>query len=269
MSSKTDTWRTLEVEHDARGIVWLRLNRPDKRNALSAQLIAELTDFAQTVGASKTTRAVVLSGHGKVFCAGGDLAWMHAQIKADRATRIVEATKLAAMLQALNTMAAPLIGAIHGGAYGGGVGLCCICDSTVACDDTVFALTETKLGLIPATISPYVIARLGEGKARQVFMSARTFGAAEAMNLGVVSSVVPKAEMAAQIERELEPYLHVAPAAVGAAKALARALGPRIDASVIEDSIRRLADIWETEEALAGIDAFLNRRQPPWSSAED
>ena len=255
---------TLNIRMDGRGVAYVTLNMPDKRNALSARMIAELTDMAQTLGAETTTRAVVLSGAGKVFCAGGDLNWMKAQIEADRATRMAEARKLAEMLSALNEMPSPLIGRIHGGAFGGGVGMACVCDIAIAEAGTKFGLTETRLGLIPATIGPYVLARMGEGNARRVFMSARAFEADEAAELGIVARAVGPDALDAAVEAEVVPYLSVAPEAVGAAKALARALGPRIDAGVIDDTIRRLADTWEGEEAAHGIDAFLNKRPARW-----
>ena len=259
------SFETLEVTLDARGVAQVALNLPAKRNALSARMIEDLTEVATTLGQGGA-RVIVLSGQGKVFCAGGDLGWMQAQIAADRATRMAAARKLAEMLRALNEMPVPLIGRLHSAAFGGGVGLACVCDVAVAEAGTQFGLTETRLGLIPATIAPYVIARIGEGMARRVFMSARVFSATEAERLGLVARVVPEAELDAAIEAEIEPYLMAAPAAVGRAKALARALGPQIDATVIEDTIRRLADTWETDEAAEGIAAFLATRAPVWTT---
>ena len=257
-------WQTLDLRKDARGVVYLTLNTPDRRNVLSPVMIAELTEFAATVGQDRSTRAVVLAGAGSTFCAGGDLAWMKAQIEADRSQRLVEARKLAAMLQALNTLPVPLIGRLQGGAFGGGVGMACVCDVAVAARGTKFCFSETRLGIIPATIGPYVLARMGEGRARRVFMSARMFAADEAETLGIVARVVEAAELDAAIEAEVAPYLATAPGAVAAAKALARALGPQIDAAVIDDSITRLANIWEGEEARLGIQAFLDKTPPPW-----
>lgn len=265
MTLDTTEWKSLIVEQDVRNVVYVTLNVPDKRNALSATMISELSQMAEQLRRCSNTRAVVLRGTGSVFCSGGDLAWMQAQIKADRATRIIEAKKLAMMLHAWNTLPQPLIGEIHGGAYGGGAGLCCICDVAIAANNTRFGFTETKLGLIPATISPYVLARLGEGMARRVFMSARVFDANEAALLGVISRSVDVEELKSSVEQEIEPYLHTSPVAVAGAKALARSLGPVINQSTIDDSINRLADSWETEAAAVGIDAFLNRTQPPWS----
>lgn len=258
------TYETLDIHQDDRGVAYVSLNLPEKRNALSALMIDELTDMAGTLGAAAQTRVIVLSGAGKVFCAGGDLGWMQAQIGAHRETRMREARKLAEMLNALNTMPTPLIGRIHGGGFGGGVGLACVCDVAIADDTTKFGLTETRLGIIPATIGPYVVARLGEGNARRIFMSARIFDAAEAASLGVIARAVPTNDLDAAVEAEVAPYLSVAPGAVGAAKALVRALGPRIDPEVIDDTIRQLADIWESEEATQGIAAFFARTPAPW-----
>lgn len=258
---------TLAIARDDRGVAYVALNAPEKRNALSAQMIADLSALAADLGTDPTVRVVVLSGTGTTFCAGGDLTWMKAQIEADRATRMTEATKLAQMLRDLNEMPKPLIGRIHGGAYGGGVGMAAICDCAIAAQSTRFGLTETKLGLIPATISPYVIARMGEGAARQVFMSARIFDATEARRLGLIARAVPEPDLDAAIEAEVLPYLSTAPGAVARAKALARSLGPKIDDQVIADTISALADAWETEEAKQGIAAFLAKTEPPWAKA--
>lgn len=257
-------YETIVIETDARGVAQLRLARPEKHNALSAQMIADLTDAAGKLGADDAVRAVVLSGEGRTFCAGGDLTWMKAQIEADRQGRMTEARKLAGMLGALNAMPKPLIGRIHGGAFGGGVGMACICDVAIAATDTKFGFTETRLGLIPATIGPYVLARMGESNVRQVFMSARVFNAVDAARLGIVAAAVPAADLDAAVEVEIEPYLSVAPGAVGRAKALARFLGPRIDEETVDETIKRLADSWETEEAAEGIAAFLEKRKPRW-----
>lgn len=256
------TYETLMLATDARGVAYLTLNRPEKRNALSALMIEELTCAMTALGQSDV-RAVVLAGAGSVFCAGGDLDWMKAQIAGDRATRIREARKLAVMLQAMNTLPKPLIGRVHGGAFGGGVGLACVCDLVVADPQTKFGLTETRLGLIPATISPYVVARIGEGRARPIFMSARIFDAAEARDLGLITTCAP--DLDAATEAEIAPFLLVSPVAAAAAKALARSLGPRIDDAVIDETIQRLVETWETEDAAHGIAAFLAKTKPRWA----
>lgn len=259
------TFQTLRTSIDTRGIATLMLARPDKHNALNACMIGELTDAASRLGGDSSVRAVILRGDGASFCAGGGLAWMQEQFAAPRATRIAEARKLAYMLRALNEMPKPLIGAAHGSVFGGGVGLLSICDCAIAADTTKFGLTETRLGLIPATIGPYVAARLGEGSARRIFMSARIFGAGEARDLGLIAVAVPPSDLATAAEAEASAYLATAPGAVAAAKSLLRRLGPAIDDSVIEETIARLADSWDSAEAHEGVSAFLQKSRHGWS----
>ncbi|MGR3757628.1 MAG: crotonase/enoyl-CoA hydratase family protein [Tranquillimonas sp.] len=258
------SYDTLKVTRDDRGVVQLQLNRPDRRNALSAAMIDELARFAATDCAAPETRAVVLSGAGPVFCAGGDLDWMRAQVAADRAGRLGAARALAGMLGALNAIPRPLIGRIHGGAYGGGLGMACICDTVVAAESARFGLTETRLGLIPATIAPYVVARIGEGAARRIALSARLLTAAEAARAGIVTTSVPDAALDDAVAAELEPFLAVAPGAVARTKALLRTLGPAIDAAAIDTSVDALADAWEDEEVAHGIAAFFQKRPARW-----
>ncbi len=256
---------SVRLKKDERGVATLSLARADKHNALSAAMITELGDFAAALAADAATRVVVLTGAGTSFCAGGDLGWMREQFSASREQRMAEAGRLAGMLRALNELPQPLIGRVQGQAFGGGVGLMSVCDVVVAVDSARFGLTETRLGLIPATISPYVVARMGEGMARRVFMSARLFSAEEARVLGLVARVVTADALDEAVEQETKPYLAAAPGAVAAAKALARALGPRIDDAVIEDTIRRLADAWEQPEAREGVAAFFEKRKPNWA----
>ncbi|QPH55530.1 crotonase/enoyl-CoA hydratase family protein [Pontivivens ytuae] len=258
-------YQTIRLTTDDRSVATLTLARAEKHNAMSAEMISELTEAAAHIAKNEAIRAVILTGEGKSFCAGGDLAWMQAQFDATREQRMAEARRLADMLGALNTLPKPLIGRINGQAFGGGVGMMSVCDVAVAADTARFGLTETRLGLIPATISPYVLARMGEGRARRVFMSARLFDAAEAVELGLAARAVAPDALDAAVEAEVAPYLAAAPGAVAASKALARALGPRIDDAVIEDTVRRLADTWESPEAREGVSAFFERRPPAWN----
>lgn len=258
------THETILTDVDARGVATLTLNRPEKHNALNARMIAELTEVAGVLGQDRAVRVVVLRGAGKSFCAGGDLGWMQEQMAADPETRAREAGKLAYMLQALNTMPKPLIGALHGNAFGGGVGLASVCDVAIGLEHIKLGLTEVRLGLIPATIGPYVVARMGEGRARRVFFSGRVFGASEAQALGLLAATVAPDHFEAAIAAEVTPYLSAAPGAVAAAKALTRRLGPGIDDSTIEMSIAALKAQWETEEAKTGIQAFFDKSTPPW-----
>ena len=183
---------------------------------------------------------------------------------ADAATRRAGAAALAGMLNAMNELPKPLIARCHGNAFGGGVGMLSVCDVAIGAEGAKFGLTETRLGLIPATIGPYVVARMGEAKARRVFMSARIFDAAEARDLDLLARVVEPVDLDAAVEAEVAPYLQVAPKAVAAAKSLARALGPRIDAQVIEMTIDRLVGVWEDDEAPHGIAAFFDKRPARW-----
>jgi methylglutaconyl-CoA hydratase len=176
------------------------------------------------------------------------------------------AQSIAQMLGAINTLPQPVIGRVQGNAFGGGVGMACVCDVAIAVDDAKFGLTETKLGLIPATIGPYVLARMGEAHARRVFMSGRLFDAAEAASLGIIAKAVPTADLDAAVAAEVEPYLQCAPDAVAAAKAFARSLGPPIDESVIARSIDALIAQWEGRSAKEGISAFFERRKPDWAA---
>jgi methylglutaconyl-CoA hydratase len=259
-------FETIEIETDARGVATLWLSRGDKHNALSSRMISELMQAATALGEDTAVRVVVLAARGKSFCAGGDLQWMRDQFNATPELRTFEATKLAHMLQALNTLPKPLIGRLHGNAFGGGVGLASVCDVAIGADHIRMALTETRLGLIPATIGPYVCARMGEAKARQVFMSGRVFGAAEATGLNLLAKAVPASELEAAIEAEITPYLACAPEAVARAKALLRKLGPVIDEAVIAHTIDELSACWAGSEAPEGIAAFFDKRKPHWNT---
>jgi methylglutaconyl-CoA hydratase len=256
---------TIRIERDARGVATLWLARPAKHNAMSAQMIAELHAAAEELGTDDAVRVVVLAAEGKSFCAGGDLGWMREQFAADPAVRSKEAAKLAHMLQALNTMPKPLIGRIHGNAFGGGVGLVSVCEVAIGADTLLMGLTETRLGLIPATIGPYVCARMGEAKARRVFMSGRRFDAAEAVELDLLARAVPIDALDEVVEAEVSPYLECAPGAVARSKALLRHMGPQIDDELIAHTVAELARCWEGQEAPEGVGAFFEKRNPSWT----
>ncbi|MDO5621989.1 MAG: crotonase/enoyl-CoA hydratase family protein [Paracoccus sp. (in: a-proteobacteria)] len=259
-------FETIRIETDSRGVATLWLARAEKHNALSALMIDELTRAAEQLGADPKVRVVVLAAEGKSFCAGGDLGWMQDQMRADADTRRKGARALALMLNALNTLPKPLIGRVQGNAFGGGVGMMSVCDVVLAVREARFGLTETKLGLIPATIGPYVLARMGEDKARRVFMSARLFDASEAVGLNLVARLCDPEDLDKFTAEEVEPYLQCAPGAVAAAKKLARDLGPRIDEAVIDMTIEALVNVWEGSEAPEGIAAFFDKRKPGWQA---
>lgn len=257
---------TLQIRADGRGVARLILNRPERHNAMSARMIAELAEAAAALGADPAIRVVVLEGAGASFCAGADLGWMREQVEADAATRAEGARSLASMLGALNTLPKPLIGRVNGNAFGGGVGLISVCDMAIAAAGARFALSETRLGLLPATIGPYLLARIGEPAARRFALSAKGFGTDEAREIGLLAHVVPEAGLDGAIEAEIAAFLACAPGAVAEAKALFRALGPEIRAAQIEASVAALLAQWESPEATEGLAAFFAKRKPKWVS---
>ncbi len=257
-------YETLALETDDRGIATLTLNRPEKHNAMSAQMLADLETATAALGSDDSVRAVVLTGAGKSFCAGGDLAWMQAQRDAPPNERVAESMKLATMLRALNSLPKPLIGAVQGNAFGGGLGLMSVCDVAVGVETAKFGFTETRLGLIPANIGPYVVARMGEARARRVFMSARIFDAAEAVALGLLSRTVAADDLNAAAEAEVVPYLNCAPGAVAASKRLVQHLGPQVDDAVMDYTAAELGKRWDSDEGAEGIAAFFGKRKANW-----
>lgn len=257
-------FETIALEVDGRGVATLALARAEKHNAMSARMLEELTAAARQIAGDAAVRVVVLTGQGPTFCAGGDLGWMRDQIALPLEARKAEARKLADMLLALHVLPQPLIGRLQGNAFGGGVGLASVCDVAIGVDSLKMGLTETRLGLIPATIGPYVVARMGATRARRVFMSGRWFDAGEAVSLDLLTRAVPEADLDAAVEAEIAPYLDCAPRAVAAAKALVRELGPRIDAEVIDHTVKALAARWADPESAEGIAAFFDKRAPEW-----
>lgn len=249
---------TILIETDPAGIATLRLNRPDKHHAMNARMIAELTEAAATLGADAGIRVVVLASTGPTFCAGGDLEWMRAQQAADRAGKIAEAGRLAAMLAALNALPKPLIARVQGNVYGGGVGLVAVSDIAIGAEGIKIALTETRLGLIPATIGPFVVRRMGQGMARQVFFSGAAFGTDFALRAGLLHETCRADALDGRVRQHAEAALTAAPGAVAAAKALCLGLGEDEETD-IRTSIAALADRWESDEAQERIRAFLGQ----------
>jgi methylglutaconyl-CoA hydratase len=254
---------TIRIDVDDRGVATLKLSRPDKHNAMSGKMIGELAEAAERLGADPDVRCVVLAGEGQSFCAGGDLGWMQAQMRAEPAQRGAEARRLAEMLGALDRVPKPTIARVHGNAFGGGVGLIAVCDIAVGVEGALFGLTETKLGLIPATIGPYVAARMGTA-ARRVFFAPRLFGAGEALTLGLLSRRVTPEQLDECVEAEVRPCLDAAPGAMAAAKALLRTLTPSADPAMIEATIAALVERWESAEAREGVAAFFEKRKAAW-----
>lgn len=256
-------FETIRLDSDGRGVTRLTLARPDKHNALNATMIREITAAAEVMAADDAVRVVVLAAEGRSFCAGGDLDWMKRQAEKDRAGKLQEAGALARMLERLDRLPKLVIGDVRGAAYGGGLGIVSLCDIVFASESSAFALTEVKLGLIPATIGPFVVRRIGGPNARRVMLNARPFGAREAQRMGLVSEIVPASDIDAAIEREIGFALACAPGAVADTKSLLRRLaaGENIGA---EATSSLLVDRWESAEAKAGISAFFSRSKPHW-----
>lgn len=257
-------FETIKVDQDARGIATLMLNRPEKHNTLSGRMIEDLTAAAANLGDDPKVRVVILRAEGDSFCAGGDLDWMKAQIAGNSDQRRAGATALAMMLRALDRMPKPLIGRVQGAAYGGGMGMMSVCDLTIGVPGAKFGLTETKLGLIPATISPYVIARIGVTAARRHMFASRLFGAEEAHRIGLLSAIAEPEDLDDAIADEVEPFLSCAPGAVADAKALIREVVPAPDQALIDKTVGLLVKRWESDESAEGIAAFFERRKPRW-----
>lgn len=255
---------SVRIERDARGVATLALDRPDKHNALDAATIDALAAAARALDRDAAVRVVVLAGTGASFCAGGDLGWMRAQADATREDRLAEARRLAGMLGTLDRLSKPLIARVQGPAYGGGLGLMAVADCTLIARPGRFAFTEVRLGLTPATISPYVAARLGRARMREVFFSGRSFDADTAVRLGLGARAVEPDDLDAAVAAEVEAYLAAAPGAVVAAKALAGRLAPGPDEASVAMTCAALADAWETPEAAEGIAAFFEKRRPSW-----
>lgn len=251
------SYETIKYSIDDRGVAMLTLARPEKHNALNEKMMLEITDICSVINKDDKVRVVLLSAEGKTFCAGGDLNWMKAQMKADRAGKIEQAKVLANMLLCLDTLQKPLIGCVKGNAFGGGIGMMSVCDVVIANEGLKFALTETKLGLIPATIGPFVLRRMSETYSRQVFFTAKTFSTKFAYRAGLVSHICDADNMEDAIESEVLAILKTQPNAVTAAKSLLQKLRPTIAKEEIDLSINALADCWETQEAKTQISKFL------------
>jgi methylglutaconyl-CoA hydratase len=252
------TWSNGAVAH-------VRLNRPEVRNAFNDAVIAELATAFAALGADPAVRAVVLGGEGKAFCAGADLAWMRAMADYTWEQNRADAQKLADMLWTIWSCPLPVVGRVHGDCYAGGVGLAAVCDIVVAADGVNFCLSEAKLGLLPATIAPYVVRALGEQAARRYFVSAERFDARRAAALGFVHEVVEPATLDAKIDEIVAALVANGPLAVKACKRLVHDVAGRpIDDALRADTARRIADIRASAEGKEGVQSFLGKRPPDW-----
>jgi methylglutaconyl-CoA hydratase len=246
-------------------VVRVFLNRPDVRNAFNDEVITELTQAFTTLAADASLRAIVLGGHGKAFCAGADLSWMRAMADYSWEQNRADAQALADMLWAVYSCPVPVVGRVQGDCYAGGVGLAAVCDVLVAADVAAFCLSEAKLGLLPGTISPYVIRALGEQASRRYFVTAERFSAARAQALGFVHEVCALDVLDARVDEIVASLVDNGPMATRLCKQLVKDVGGApITAELREDTARRIADIRASDEGREGVQAFLNKRNPAW-----
>lgn len=256
--------QTITIAHDG-PIVRVMLNRPDVRNAFNEELIAELTAWASGVG-STSARVAILSGAGKAFSAGADLAWMSRMAGATHEINVTDARAAAQMFETLNTLPIPLVGRVHGAALGGGVGLAAICDIVVAADDAIFGFTEARLGIVPAVISPYAVAKIGVSAARELFLTAARFSAARAKEVGLVHAVVPEADLDPTIDTYVRDLLLGGPEALAGAKALIAAVADRPPAGMLGLTAETIARHRVSREGQEGMRAFFDKRRAGWVS---
>lgn len=246
-------------------VVRVTLNRPDVRNAFNEEMIAQLTAWARSAPPAGA-RVAVLAGAGKVFCAGADLAWMSKMVGYAHAENVRDAGALAEMFDALNTLPLPLVGRVHGAALGGGAGLAAVCDIVVASDTTSFGFTEAKLGIVPAVISPYAVAKIGQSAARELFLTAARFTAARAKEIGLVHAVAPEADLDRVVQTYVQELLSSAPGAIAGAKALVAAVAGRRPQDVASLTAETIARRRVSDEGQEGMRAFLDKRTPGWTS---
>jgi methylglutaconyl-CoA hydratase len=242
------------------------LDRPEIRNAFDDALIATLTKALRELDADGAVRAVVLAGSGAAFCAGADLNWMKRMANYGYEQNLADAQALASMLRTLDRMAKPTMARVHGPAFAGGVGLVAACDIAIGVPEAKFCLSEAKLGLSPATISPYVVRAMGERMARRYFLTAEVFDGSEAARIGLLSGVVPQEKLDAEVDGILRHLTQGGPQAMAKIKDLIRAVSSgAVDDAMIGDTARRIAEIRVSPEGREGIASFLEKRKPSWN----
>jgi methylglutaconyl-CoA hydratase len=247
------------------GVTTVTINRPEVRNAFNDEVIAELTAVFMELGKRPEVRCIVLAGNGPAFCAGADLNWMKRMATYTRDENIEDASKLARMLEVIYHCPQPTIARVHGDTYAGGTGLVAACDMAIAVDTAQFCLSEVKLGLIPATISPYVIRAMGARAAHRWFLTAERFDAAEAHRIGFVHEVVKADALDARVGEVAHALVNAGPEAVKACKKLLHDVaGHEISAGLVRRTVEGIADIRASDEGREGVQSFLGKRKPDW-----
>jgi methylglutaconyl-CoA hydratase len=255
----------LAVERSARGVVRLTLNRPDAHNALSPELTEALEHAVDALGGDASLRALVITGAGASFCAGGDIKSMRAMVVGTRAERMARSTRFARLLAAIRALPVPVLARVNGPAYAGGAGLVSVADIAIAADSARFGFTEPRIGIAPANITPYVLARIGVTAARRLFLTAQRFEAAEGLRLGLYDRVVAVDALEAAVDAELEAILQCSPSALVACKRLIAEVPGKDGEAAMAYTATLLADLWETDDAREGIAAYNEKRKPRWA----
>ncbi len=251
--------------HTSDGVARVTLDRPEIRNAFDDALIVALTGVLRELDAEDAVRAVVLAGNGPAFCAGADLNWMKRMAGYGYEQNLADAQALAEMLKTLDRMRKPTIARVHGPAFAGGVGLVAACDIAVGSPEAKFCLSEAKLGLSPATISPYVVRAMGQRAARRYFLSAEVFDASEAHRIGLLTAVSPSDKLDGEIGKILKHIVQGGPVAIAKIKDLIRRVSSgAVDDAMIADTAQQIAEIRVSPEGREGIASFLEKRKPSW-----
>ena len=253
---------TVTLSADSRGFSRITIDRPDRKNAFDAPLIADLTAAVGRV--DRSARAVVLQSEGDTFCAGADIEWMRSMADYSLERNIADSKALAGMFRALYDLEMPLIARVQGPAIGGGAGLVAVADIAVASTDATFAFTETRLGILPAVVSPYVVRKIGPARATALFVTGSRIEAKRALEIGLVERLVEPSDLDAAVSRVLDAILSGGPKAVNAAKRLVREVAGRPIEEVVDLTVKRIADIRVSHEGQEGLRAFLERRDPRW-----
>jgi methylglutaconyl-CoA hydratase len=266
MKAMTSTAPTLDIRRPSKHVAEVWLNRPDVRNAFNDAVIAELTAAFQTLSKDNDLRAIVLGAHGKAFCAGADLNWMRTMSGYSWDENFADAQKLADMLWTLDQCPVPIVGRVQGDCYAGGMGLASVCDVLVASDNVTFCLSEARLGLLPGTISPYVVRAMGTQAAKRYMVTAERFSAAQAHAMGMVHEVCTLDALDAKVADIVNTLCGNGPAALRACKRLVQDVtDKRIDAALRAETARRIADIRASDEGKEGLQSFLQKRPAQWT----
>ncbi|NVD08059.1 gamma-carboxygeranoyl-CoA hydratase [Vibrio sp. JPW-9-11-11] len=263
----THSYQHIRFTLEPNGLAYLTLNRPEQANAFNAQMITELLDAMDFLATQPSARGLMLSGEGKHFCAGADIDWMRSMADKDHSSNLTDAYQLATLMHTLDTLPLPTLALVQGSAFGGALGLICCCDMAIASDDARFCLSEVKLGLVPATIAPYVIRAMGNRQARRYMLSAEMINASSALSLGLVHHIASAPAAKNEAQQWLENVAQHGPEALRMTKALCQHCDHHmINESLIQYTSDLIAQVRVSAQGQEGLNAFLDKRAPNWQS---